>query len=133
MPAIPQKQFTKAYTQLLEKIAYEPNRAHKVFFGNRFRWVLNCSQRESDHTDGTYLAITLFHYHTKILEVYVFDETPFSVIKYINCTSVSDRDGINSLLHLLSINRRVSKGTTYTSPDSIRTIEIQPMTPTIRL
>lgn len=133
MPAIPQKQFTKAYTQLLEKMSYEPNRANKVFFGNRFRWVLNCSRRESDHTDDTYLAITLFHYHTKILEVYVFDDAPLTVIQYINCTSVSDRDGINSLLYLLGINRRVRKGTVYTSPDSARAVHIQPITPTIRL
>lgn len=140
MPAIPQKQFIKAYQQLFERMSFTegvtPSQRHNVFFGNRFRWALKCSRRESDGTRPLYLAITLFHYHHKVLEVHVFDDqtdTPVRVIKHIDCTSVSDRDGINSLLYLLNIDQRVKKGTTYDMPDSAHPTFTEPSLPTIRL
>ena len=108
MAKIPQVQFIN----VIDKI----NRDRQTYgysltsTGDRFgkSWYLTGAYGIEAKDGRTLDRYRLSHYDTDILEVKVYsgDEV---VISYVKVTSASDRDGINSLLHILNADHRVTK------------------------
>ena len=106
MPKIPQVQFVKMFDQLCKERREEPMMVSSYdHFGKS--WSITGAYDVS-FSGGHYDRYRLSHYGTCILEVKVNNKADVD-ITFVEVTRASDRDGINSLLHILNADHRVTK------------------------
>jgi len=99
MAKIPQQQFVKAIQKLEGQMVRFNRTADSLDFGKR--WHI----RVIESKDYDYYE--LHHYGTLIAKI-TREQGDDIVLEYRKVTSGSDRDGINSLLHLLGADIKVN-------------------------
>lgn len=105
MPKIPQQQFIKVIEAIeKDRNKYEGLTSSGDNFGKS--WYLSGAYG-IETSDGLADRYALSHYGTHILEVWVYEDKTTRVT-HLDVHSASDRDGINSLLHLIGSKHKTN-------------------------